>query len=485
MGAVAETLVEAPYKAVESVGEAVGNAVEDVGNFVNKEVIQPVAEAVENTVQAAIDDPIGTAVKVAAISTGNPYLIAAANTGVALAKGASMDDALEAGAKAAAFSYVAQGVSDYVKPEYSEYFADSPSLAAAATNATASVAATAAVGGDPLEALIMSGAGSAADVIANKIPGYETLSKNEQRALKTTIAYELQGKDPSQALVNQAVQVGVNYVKNAPMDLAGQNIVPASANTPSAASQSDVDAMIDGTYFDENPTVEDLANVGVDLTPFTVDYGLSTGKDPLGLKPSAPPEVFNPDGSVNYDLTSNYDPLGLQFPKSPNINSMGGGQGLTTQAFGSDTGTVSESGVYDTSDPTLTGSSVIPYRASYAPNTPDRNQPTRKTPTGQVTGQFGDYSTNLDALAAYLSGSMSTSPSEKDSGVVKSTPELDLRQPLDISFFDQLLEQQKEAAKNKSGVVKIASGGYMDTFFPKRPVSIDEILQILEGKYHG
>jgi hypothetical protein len=485
MGAVAETIVEAPFKAVESVGKSVGNAVEDVGNFVNKEVIQPVAKAVEKTVQAAIDDPIGTAVKIAAISTGNPYLIAAANTGVALAHGASMDDALKAGATAAAFSYVAEGVADYVKPEYSEYFADSPNLAAAATNATASVAATAAVGGDPLEALIMSGAGSAADVIANKIPGYDTLSKNEQRALKTTIAYELQGKDPSQALVNQAVQVGVNYVKNAPMDLAGQNIVPKSANTPSAASQSDVDAMIDGTYFDEKPTVEDLANVGVDLKPFTVDYGLSTGKDPLGLKPSAQPEVFNPDGSVNYDITSSYDPLGLQLPESPNINSMGGGQGLTAPAFGSDTGTVTESGVYDPNDPTLTGSSVIPYRPSYAPSTPDKKQPAGKTPTGQVTGQFGDYSTNLDALAAYLSGSMNAKPSERDSGVVKSTPELDLGQPLDISFFDQLLEQQKEAAKNKSGVVKIASGGYMDTFFPQQPVSIDEILRILEGKYHG
>jgi hypothetical protein len=67
-------------------------------------------------------------------------------------------------------------------------------------------------------------------------------------------------------------------------------------------------------------------------TDFSVgaDYSLAPKEDGLGFKVTAPPEVFNPDGSVNYDLFD-YDALpklGMDMPKSPNIDGMGGGQGL-------------------------------------------------------------------------------------------------------------------------------------------------------------
>jgi len=213
MGAVAK-IVEAPFKAVEAIGNAVGNAVEDVGNFVNKEIIQPVAKTVEKTVQAALDDPIGTAAKVAT-AVYAPYLLPATNAAVALAHGASPEQAL----KSAALTYVAQGVAegvgDYVKPEMASTFSESPALASAATSATANVAAAVATGQDPTQALVSSASMSTAGAIARQIPGFDDLSKSQKSAAVSAISATLQGKDATQAVINQAIADGIDAANKA------------------------------------------------------------------------------------------------------------------------------------------------------------------------------------------------------------------------------------------------------------------------------
>jgi hypothetical protein len=80
---------------VDVVSDVVGGAVDvvsDVGSFIDDNVIQP-----------ALDDPIGTAAKVAAVATGNPQLLPVISGGQALASGADLGDV----AKAAGTSYVA------------------------------------------------------------------------------------------------------------------------------------------------------------------------------------------------------------------------------------------------------------------------------------------------------------------------------------------------------------------------------------------
>lgn len=212
MGAVAEIVV-APLKAVESVGKAVGNAVSDVGNFVNKEIIQPVAKTVEKTVEAAIKDPIGTAVKVATAIYA-PELLPAANATVALANGASPDQALKSAALTYVGQNVAQGVGDYVKPEMAETFTN-PAVANAATNATANVAAAVATGQDPTQALVSSASGSAAGAIANEIPGFDDLSKTQKNAAVAAISATIQGKDATQSVINQAIADGIDAANKA------------------------------------------------------------------------------------------------------------------------------------------------------------------------------------------------------------------------------------------------------------------------------
>lgn len=614
MSAVVE-FVEDVGNAVGDVVSTVGNAVADVGNFVIEKVVEPVAKAVEKTIDAAIQDPIGTAVKIAAISTGNPALIAAANTGVALAHGASPEDALKAGAKSYVMYEVGTTVGEYVAPQAVEYFGpENVAAATAVTNAAASTAAAAVVGDDPYQALLTSGIGSASSVIAKQVPGYDSLSANQQSALKTTIAASLQGKDPSQALVNQALQAGINYVKTDPEI---QNIIPASTErTP--ATQEEVDALINGTDSGTKPTeaqkdyiesstaggsdelisqildtqlspltkgdatplppvenvdltADNIVPEGVDRTPATqeevnalinsgliedtginygeqapdytaptatkapatedeiktlvdsglieqpiskptviqsdlaeiaptvldtgeslseqvvtppdeinslvqsglveepsskVDYSLATGKDSLGLQPSQPAEVFLPDGSVNYDLVGDQSGLGLQKPETPNLDSMGGGQGLTAPAFGQPGGTVSEGGVFNDYDP-LTKTPAVTIS---------------KAPSGKVTytpiKQSTAPATTLDDLMSVLSGgSPSTQISQEELlKLVKASPYFNIGNPLDIGFFDQPINQ---------GVAKIASGGYMGDFFPQQQMSIDEILRILEGRQYG
>ena len=68
---------------------------------------------------------------------------------------------------------------------------------------------------------------------------------------------------------------------------------------------------------------------------------------------------------------------------------------------------------------------------------------------------------------------------EPELPVVKQSRIFDMRQPLDIGFFNQ---PTGTTTQEDPGVVKIASGGYMDILFPKQSMSMDEILRILEGK---
>ena len=72
-------------------------------------------QQINNTVEAAIDDPIKTIATVAAVSTGNAYLIPYINAADVVADGGSLGDA----AKAFGTAYVSQGVANYVAADLS------------------------------------------------------------------------------------------------------------------------------------------------------------------------------------------------------------------------------------------------------------------------------------------------------------------------------------------------------------------------------
>jgi len=100
---------------------------------------------------------------------------------------------------------------------------------------------------------------------------------------------------------------------------------------------------------------------------------------------------------------------------------------------------------------------------------PDIKSPATKKPTS-------------DALIyAMMNTPVETAQQEESElPVVKQSRFFDMRQPLDIAFFNQ--PTGTTTTQEQPGVVKIASGGYMDILFPKQGMSMDEILRILEGK---
>lgn len=68
-------------------------------------------------------------------------------------------------------------------------------------------------GNDIMSALTTGGINLGVPMLTSQIPGFDKLDPKLQRAASTVIANELQGKDPSQALINQAIQIGMDAVK--------------------------------------------------------------------------------------------------------------------------------------------------------------------------------------------------------------------------------------------------------------------------------
>ncbi|UOF78444.1 hypothetical protein [Caudoviricetes sp.] len=86
-------VVSAVASVVSDVVETVGDAVEDVGNAVIDNIVEPVAHAVENTVQSIADDPIGSMAKIAAVATGQFELLPLISAADTLAHGGSLEQA--------------------------------------------------------------------------------------------------------------------------------------------------------------------------------------------------------------------------------------------------------------------------------------------------------------------------------------------------------------------------------------------------------
>ncbi len=68
-------------------------------------------------------------------------------------------------------------------------------------------------GNDVMSALTTGGINVGVPMLTSQIPGFSELDPKLQRAASIVIGNELQGKDPSQALINQAIQIGMDTVK--------------------------------------------------------------------------------------------------------------------------------------------------------------------------------------------------------------------------------------------------------------------------------
>lgn len=150
--------------AVSSVGDAVGDIAQSAGDVIESageivsDTIGSITKSIENTVDQALKNPEATLLKVAAIASGNPQFIPLINGADAIAKGASLEDAMvNAGA-----SYVASEFAPVVGPDVAD-FTGSDWVGTVAQGATTGAVNAGLRGGDPL----MGAAAGALNVGAN------------------------------------------------------------------------------------------------------------------------------------------------------------------------------------------------------------------------------------------------------------------------------------------------------------------------------
>lgn len=267
MGAVADAVSDLGSSVSDTVSD-VGDFVQDTGQAVIDEVVTPVVESVQKTYDAFEEDPLGTSLKIAAAASGNPMYVMAANTAVAVAHGADLNDALESGAKAGATSWAANTIAEYVStPEVGSVRGPdnidvgggfNPATGAASSTIpippkittegkiAGSTAANIIQGQDPLTALMNGGISGGTSAITAQIPGYDRLTKEQQSIVNNTVSAALRGGDPSQALVDSALMAGINEAK--------AQYKESQASGLSAGATGQNESVFDPTYGGALPT---------------------------------------------------------------------------------------------------------------------------------------------------------------------------------------------------------------------------------------
>ena len=244
------------YGPVNSALDAGSNLLDQGSNALDK-AGKGISKAIDNVVTNIEKDPVGSIAKITTAIVAPAYLPAVV-VADAIGQGAPLDKALEQGAKSYVAGQVGSAVSNTLgtpdvggvtgpdnidvgggfNPSTGTGSGDVITAAAAApltskpvANAAGSTASNIVMGQDPVTALVNGGVQAGVATIAPSIPGYDQLSSAQQKAVNIVVATALSKGDPSQALVNAAINAGINEARaqyNAPKPPAtiamGENI---------------------------------------------------------------------------------------------------------------------------------------------------------------------------------------------------------------------------------------------------------------------
>ena len=229
MSSVAKKVTSTVKRAVAGVGKVLSN----VGKGLVK-AVKTVGKAVEGTVKQALKDPIGTIAQIAAVATGQVWLLPVISAGQTIAAGGSLGDAL----KAAAISYAAGKIGSFAGEYAGGLFEGTTSkLASSLAQGAVSGASSAALSGrDIMQGLTSGLASGAAGFVANQyVSPY--ISKNlaeiaditgdtnkfitglTTAGTKGALAAELKGQDAAagavSAMTGYGMKFGTDYVADA------------------------------------------------------------------------------------------------------------------------------------------------------------------------------------------------------------------------------------------------------------------------------
>ena len=358
---------------------------------------------------------------------------------------------------------VAENVAKYVAPEVAQ-MTGSGNAGVVAGQAAGSATTAALTGKDPiqaaLDATISGGVTAGTNEVLGQVEGYSDLTPTQQKAVSAAVSAELQGKDPTAALIQGAINIGkekvqdeIKYAKYDEMDFGvnqgavdkvnaeqAQNdfyesigINPDTVKDTAPATTDVVDQLVNSGMQKTPPTLEDIATIGGQ--PVTT----SPGEEPLAdLSKSG---VMMPDGS--YKTWAELDALA----------------GVPPGTIYTDGGTtITEQELQDILNHTYTPRGTTPATPAPKPTTPapkpTTTQPTTQPvtqPTTQPVAQPAQQTNPLGMLA--LLDILGQQPQQQ--------PQQPQQQGADIRLMENIFGTDFDTPRPE-GTKKYSSGGEIE-----------------------
>ena len=195
---------------VKAVEDVVLKPLAKATDWVIDKVIDPVMSTVSNVIQAALDNPIKTIAQVAAVATGQVWMLPLIEGADVAAKGGNVEDVL----KATATAYVAQTVGSYVGGAANTAVAKATDSAIAGQifgSGAGAAAVAVATGQDPVKAFISGGVGAATGAVLGKVDEmtggkFTNLPKTAQAAIQSAVTAQITNNpNPSAAIMGSII----------------------------------------------------------------------------------------------------------------------------------------------------------------------------------------------------------------------------------------------------------------------------------------
>jgi len=215
-------VITSPITAVVDVASNIVNGASDVLHQVTAPILDPVSDVLHE-VTAPILDPVSDVIHDVGTTVAKSPLLSTAAYAVMVANGvpptvasalvsANAGASPEVIARNMVLAGVGSEIASQVAPEVSK-LSESQLFGQAAGQAAGSAASAAVAGRDPLAAalasFVSSGANVATGEIVKDIPGFDNLPRAAQDSVRAAVNASLQGKDPTMAIVNRAMNAGV------------------------------------------------------------------------------------------------------------------------------------------------------------------------------------------------------------------------------------------------------------------------------------
>lgn len=307
-----------------------------------------------------------------------------------------------------------------------------PAMAKAVGSAVLSGAASEATGGDFITGAVSGALSAGAGKLAGEALGLEGMTASTVgTSLVKGVVAELQGKDVTDAMIAGAVSGALSY-KEPPKAadvafeedfadmMAGKFTIDEVSSGQDITATADADAM----FVPKEDATSNISDSVTDFLSNKTDYSLTSGitfpsTEGLKVEPITDAGATVGESPVDYSLNIDVPFEGLQMPTSSNIDSMGGGQGLTVKT---PEGVLSESGVTTTGTASDLGDPNS-FINKPAPDVPDQSSVNAKEALKLAMKMFGAVGVGGAAFNAVSSDTSKRQPVNLEYGdIYKDAP---------------------------------------------------------------